>query len=682
MANREDFRDDVDPDLEEITHDEESVVPEYRQQSHPLAYELVGLQRVVNAIRLYGVEHSRAHAQTRELLSRLRPLLREVEVIQLEVTDGALLFGEMRVVEESDQGGIVDELFRDGIRVLALRKGIEADEFLELLSILGTNFHLPQFQEDTLQGLLWAADLPHVSYEAVQGIEEAVEDSADAGRGESVDFDLVCKVLTGRSREELQAVSDEDDRAKLFASLLPPGEEERFPTPPELPGGDEGGVSFGPGLGEFVMESSDDDPSEQLETLPAWAGEPDAGGDDEDPEQGAPADRDGEPDEDDPNAWGHTKSLDAADFVEGRVDQIDATPDELLQIWEEADAESTASLLDRTTSILLHTALFEEPGADLEEASPFIEQCMDLAAEEGLVARYRTTVEMLAGIVDAEAGLPGQGAAEALLASLMRLDLLLRFAHAVDPEDAEAARSVERVVELGGAPVLTAIIDHIPDVEEEAFRRFLIQRVVTALKGDPRPLTAGLRKMESGRMRIRLEALARMDNFVARDHLTSLLEHPNAEVRIAAVELIPSAHLRGVFKRLAQRLADEPEEQVRHAIVERMESEQLPALAPLLRRMVTAESFHKRSPEEKGLALGALGRCGGPEGERTLIGLLEAKASIVHPRQTETRKMAAEVLGRVGGVAGRAALTRASRSWDPGLRRAASEALERKGGPR
>ena len=342
--HKDDIRDDVDPDLEEITHDEESVVPEYRQQSHPLAYELVGLQRVVNAIRLYGVEHSRAHAQTRELLSRLRPLLREVEVIQLEVTDGALLFGEMRVVEEADQGGIVDELFRDGIRVLSLRKGIEADEFLELLSILGTNFHLPQYQEDTLQGLLWAADLPHVSYEAVQGIEEAVEDSADAGRGESVDFDLVCKVLTGRSREELQEVSDEDDRAKLFASLLPPGEEERFPTPPELPGSDDGGVSFGPGLGEFVMESADDDPSEQLESLPAWAGELQGGGGEEaEQEEGPPADRDGEPDGDDPNAWGHTKSLDAADFVEGRVDQIDASPEELLQIWEEADGESTAS---------------------------------------------------------------------------------------------------------------------------------------------------------------------------------------------------------------------------------------------------------------------------------------------------------------------------------------------------
>ena len=676
----DDIRGGADPDLEEITYDEESVVPEYRHQSHPLAYELVGLQRVVNAIRLYGIGHSRALAQTQELLTRLRPLLREVGVIQLEVTDGALLFGEMRVVEEADHGGIVDELFRDGIRLLSLREGIEADEFLELLSILGTNFHLPQHQEDTLQGLLWAADLPHVSYESVQGIEEAVEDSADAGRGESVDFDLVCKVLTGRTRDELEATAEEDDRARLFASLLPPGEEERFPTPPELPGSDDGGISFGPGLGDHVIESLDDALLDRLETLPAWFGERPSGG--ETPsEQAQAVDRDGEAG-DDTQTWGHSRSVDAGDFVEGRVDKIDASPEELLQIWEEADSENTPSLLDRTASILLHTALFEEPGADLDEASPFIEECMSLAADEGLVSRYRSTVEMLAGIVDAEAGLPGQDAATALLASLMRLDLLLRFAQAVDPEDAEAARSVERVIELGGAPVLTAIIDHIPEVEDPSFRRFLIQRVVTALKGDPRPLTTGLRKMESGRLRIRREALARMDNFVARDQLTSLLEHPAPEVRIAAVELIPSAHLRGVFKRLAQRLADDPEEAVRRAIIARMSSERLAALGPLLRRMATAESFHRRSFEEKGFALLTLGRCGGPEGERTLIGLLEAKASIVHPRQTETRKLAAETLGRVGGAAGRAALHRASRSWDPGLRRAAAEALERKGGRR
>lgn len=712
------------PGLEDITFDEESLVPEYRQQAHPLAYELVGLQRVVNAIRLYGVRHSRALEQTTELLTRIRPLLDQVKTVQLEVTDGALLFGEMRVVEESDHGGIVDELFRDGIRVLTIRRGVEAEEFLELLSILGTNFHLPQHQEDTLQGLLWAADLPHVSYDAVQGIEEAVEDSADAGRGENVDFDMVCRVLTGEAPPiGAGATSDgEDERAKLFASLLPAGEESRYPTAPDLPGDLEAGISFGPGLGEHVVQSQDDDAVEGLKEMPDWLGELGGGNLDGSPEAtqddtlplmaGAGVDAGGGENtgseagdggvqdhilaadgdhvdnvfdtarETHESVWGETSSLNTIDFVEGRTDQLDASPDELLQIWEEADAETLGGLLDRCSSILLHTALFEEPGADLDEAAPLIEQCMEEAAAEGLVARYRTTVEMLAGIVEAEAGLPGQGAAEALLASLMRLDLMLQFARSVDPEDAEAARSVERVVELGGAPVLTAIIDHIPEVEEEAFRRFLIQRVVTALKGDPQPLTAGLRQMDSRRMRIRLEALARMDNFVARDQLTSLLEHPKAEVRVAAVELIPSAHLRGVFKRLAQRLAEEPEEEVRRTIIRRMDSERLPALGPLLRRMVTAESFHRRSTEEKQLALKTLGRCGGPEGERTLVGLLDAKASLVHPRQMETRKMAAAVLGRYGGAAGNAALNRAARSWDPGLRRAATEALEAKGGSR
>ncbi len=718
----------ADLGLEELTYDEESVVPEYRQQSHPLAYELVGLQRVVNAIRLYGVKHSRAHEQTTDLLNRIEPLLDAVKTVQLEVTDGALLFGETRVVEESDHGGIVDELFRDGIRVLSLRRGIRPEEFLELLSILGTNFHLPQHQEDTLQGLLWAADLPHVSYEAVQGIEEAVEDSADAGRGESVDFDTVCRVLTGDAPagETFAPGSVDDDRANLFASLIPPGEESRFPTPPDLPGDLESGISFGPGLGDHVVQSHDDDDDDAVEGLkemPDWVGElgggalqgtPAAEADDTIPltvdggggaEGGAEAEAgagegddarnhvlaaDGDHVEDvfdtaqetHESVWGETSSLNTIDFVEGRVDELDASPDELLQIWEEADAETMGGLLDRCSSVLLHTALFEEPGADLDEAAPLIERCMEEAAEEGLVARYRSTVEMLGGIVEAEAGLPGQGAAEALLASLMRLDLLLQFARSVDPEDAEAARSIERVVELGGQPVLTAIIDHIPEVEQEDFRRFLIQRVVTALQGDPRPLTEGLRRMDSERMRIRLEALARMDNFVARDQLTSLLEHPKAEVRKAAVELIPSAHLRGIFKRLAQRLADEPDEEVRLDIIRRMDSEKLPALGPLLRRMVTAESFHKRSPEEKRLALKTLGRCGGPEGERTLATLLDAKASLVHPRQMETRKMAAAVLGRYGGATANAALNRAARSWDPGLRRAATEALERKGGRR
>jgi len=638
-------------------------------QTHPLAYELVGLQRVVNYIRLYGLDHERSWQQSDQLLKRLTPMLEELGSLTLKVTDGTLLFGDTKVVEEGDRGGLVDELFRDGIRQLTLKKGIEVDEFMDLLSILGTNFHLPRNQEDTLQGLLWAADLPHVGYEAVKGIEEAVEDSADAGRGEHVDFDEICDALVGRlpnaqglprlARWRLSAfrrsgTSEEDGVPVLLPTEpdLPPWEDDDDTDPPAKTSG-----------GSTPTPSGD--PDEQA-APPADDGSPT----DEDGGEESTADRLG-----DEASLADLSPLGTIDFIEERAEELGVSPDELLQLWEEAESESLATLLDRCISILIHAALFEAPGADLDRFAPLIEQTMKQAAPAGLVSRYRSTVEMMAGIVEAEEGLDESPPADRLLKNLLQIDLLLEFAASVDPEDAGAAKHIQQVIELDSARLTQGILEHIPEAEDPAFRRFLIQRVVTEMQGDPRPLTEGLRKLDLGQMRIRLELLARMDSYVARDMLTSLLEHPDAAVRIAAIELIPSNHVRHVWKRLAQRLADDGDPGVRAAVIHRMETEKLPALAPLLHRMVSAESFHQRPTEEKEFALAVLVRTGAEEGVKALTDLMNAKASLMHPRHGETRRLSATALGASASPRAKLALQRATKSWDPGLRRAASNAL-------
>jgi len=673
-------------DLEttDTTFDEFGKTATETTPTHPLAYELVGLQRVVNSIRLYGIGHDRSWRQSQDLLTRIKPMLDELRSVPLQVTDGALLFNETKVIEEGDRGGIVDELFRDGIRVLTLASGIEVDEFLELLSILGTNFHLPQHQEDTLQGLLWAADLPHVSYEAVQGIEEAVEDSADAGRGEHVDFDALCKALAGitPNPQGMPSLSSAQppDLDRLSGSTDEDGAT-LLPTQPDLPQWQGDGASIHELLSAGLTGAEDDDSLEPEDVDE----EVDLGLEGEDGDAGAPSGVGDQP------AEGHSagqnthyggqgdqpehSTMDTIDFVDGRANELSAPPDDILQLWEEAESENETTLLDRCISILIHTALFEAPGADLLHFAPLIEAAMRHAASRGMAARYRSTIEMLAGIVEAEEGLGDADAAQRLLRNLLDIDLLMQYAAAADPDDAGAARDIQRVIEVGGARMTQAILDRIPHVEDEYFRRFLIQRVVLSMGGDPRPLTKDLRKLEPAQMRIRLELIARMDSYIARDMLTSLLEHPEAHVRIAAIELIPSGHLRHVWKRLAQRLADDDDSVVRAAIIHRMEGDRLPALAPLLQRMSTAESFHRRSVEEKTLVLTVLARTGGTAGVRTLIQLMNAKASLIHPRLVETRRLAAASLGQTGHPTASAALQKASKSWDPGIRRAATEAL-------
>lgn len=675
-----------------------------------LAQDLSGLRRVVYTVRLYGANHEHALAHTHEIMAQLGPRLQQFGAIDLEVKGDALEFRGNPVIQDPPGGGLADELYRDGIRVLTLRAGLSVDEFLQFLTILGTNFYLPQHQEDTLQGLLWAADLPHIGYEAVHGVEEAVEDSADAGRGETVNFDEICQRILVKESHLLgggEYVLQQE--LQLFDDV-------QFPTPPDLPpledgaggGGGLGGDSFGEegfdddsvgdgDVDDFEFDSLDDlDESDSdfdfdgATAITADGEDDDEGSDDEAAELGrGPAKGDaastgersalasafGAGGLGGAGSWRSTASLRTLAFADGEQDDLEVPPQELLALWEEADRDDSLALLDKAIAFLIHTSLVGEAGFDIVQTAPLLEDCLRQAAEAGLVDRFRTTIEALRGFSDVEDA-EAADAALALTNRLLDVDLLVLLARRLDGEDANAARQLESLLEIGGEKRVRALLELVAGLPEDEFRLYLIQRIVTALHGDPGPLTEGLHRMDSAQLRIRLEALARMDSYTARDQLTALLGHSAPDVRRTAVELIPSSHVRHVWKRLATMLADDRDLEVRCAIIHRMDQDRLPALVPLLKRMVTAESFHKRATEEKELALSTLSRDGGEAAVTTLGALLNAKVRLASPKQSETRRLASANLAKIHTAASRRLLRQAANSLNPGLRRAAKEALD------
>jgi hypothetical protein len=92
--------------------------------------------------------------------------------------------------------------------------------------------------------------------------------------------------------------------------------------------------------------------------------------------------------------------------------------------------------------------------------------------------------------------------------------------------------------------------------------------------------------------------------------------------------------------------------------------------------MVTADSFHRRDREEKELAIAMLAQDGGDAATATLGELLLAKVRLAAPRQSETRRLAAEGLAHIRTVGARRLLKQAASSLQPGLRKAARDALE------
>ncbi len=704
--------DERSPEHEDVAPQDTTEAPEPSRSDAALAQDLSGLRRVVYTVRLYGADHEHAREHAHEIMAQLGPRLQQFGAVDLEVKGEALEFRGIPVIQDPPQGGLADELYRDGIRVLTLRAGLSVDEFLEFLSILGTNFYLPQHQEDTLQGLLWAADLPHIGYEAVHGVEEAVEDSADAGRGEAVNFDEICSRIMATDQYTLgQGEYILQEELQLFDDV-------RYPAAPDLPvmedeGGGTAGRAFDPfgdefgdgdGDGSGTDQGFDDDlgSSGDFDSLDGFDDESDsdfdlAGAtaitDDGEDDEEASAEPTGAPEDSKTTAernvlaqafgggisgagsWRSTASLRTLEFADGERDELEVPPQELLAIWEEADRDDTSDLLDKTIAFLVHTSLLGDSGLDIVQAASLMEACLKQSAEAGLVGRYVTTVEALRGFSDAEDA-EAAGIALELVNRLLDIEMLVILAGQLDPEDASASRRFEDLLEIGGPLRVRAMLDVATDLEDDVFRRYLVQRIVTALKGDPGSLTEGLHRMDTAHLRIRLEALARMESYSARDQLAALLGHSNAEIRRAAVELLPSSHVRHVWKRLATMLAEDRDLDVRCAIIHRMDQDRLPALVPLLKRMVSAESFHKRDAGEKELALFTLAEDGGDAAVQTLGELLNAKVRMVSPRQSETRRMAALGLARIHTAASRRLLRQAANSLQPGLRRAAKEAIE------
>jgi hypothetical protein len=351
-----------------------------------LAGELAGFQKIINAIRLYGEDHEFAISQAGSFLESLRPLLDEIGALPLEVRHDSLRFEGVPVIADRDQAGIADALYRDGIHTLTLRSGLSAEEFLELLRILGTNLHLPQHREDTLQGLLWAANLPNVAYEPIQKIEEAIEDSEDAARGESFDFGEICRRLffsgdagegtegayfvpNGATEEQIRQLPP----TPVLTSSDPvswsddwqPGEEEPYRAE-EVEHGVSGDPESAPGV--LPDEIPDRERVEkQLTRLTAV-------------EIGART-----------GGWHELVAYEESmEFLGGQRDRLEIPGVDTRGILEDVQAESLRGLLDRAAAILLYSALTGED--ELARAVPLLEACLERGAEVSLAERYRWTL--------------------------------------------------------------------------------------------------------------------------------------------------------------------------------------------------------------------------------------------------------------------------------------------------
>ncbi len=144
---------------------------------------VVVVERIEHALvqaRMYGGRHPLTEAAGGQVLDALAPTLSELGSVRFEsAPDGLWVKGELLGQEDDDSEGLGRHLHREGIAELTVTDGLTADELGRLLDILRLNLALPQYEEETLEHLLWQAEFECVDFRAVKSLMEAEAISGD-----------------------------------------------------------------------------------------------------------------------------------------------------------------------------------------------------------------------------------------------------------------------------------------------------------------------------------------------------------------------------------------------------------------------------------------------------------------------------------------------------------------------
>lgn len=140
----------------------------------PMARCAEAFNACVTQTRLYGAFHPETGRVLDQFLAELDATSAAFGALEWTArTEGFTYRGKVFYQERPDHPGIAHHLHTEGVASLTFDPGIERDEMVQLLDILRVNLSLPQFEEETLESLLYQAELQRVHYTAVSTLMEA-----------------------------------------------------------------------------------------------------------------------------------------------------------------------------------------------------------------------------------------------------------------------------------------------------------------------------------------------------------------------------------------------------------------------------------------------------------------------------------------------------------------------------
>jgi len=643
------------------------------------------LRKVTTVFRLYGAQHPETRRAAEDLDAILMPLLEDLGRLDLDIHAEQLMVGDKTVFEDDASTSFTESLYMEGVQRLTFLPGVEPDEILELIRLLSLNLNLPGFEEETLISLLWQSDLPHIQYEAVEGLVEAVEQSESAASGEAGVFgDVLNYVLSTRA----DALDD------LPPIMIPGAEQLAADDLGDM--GDallttmEGTYETVNGRGDWVVEMDDD----SVEESASIEIEVPASYDPEDKPEHYRQDTAREPDKfghdviqaaqaaglQEPLDWGvqrQSATIDTLRWAEGNREELGVPAEEIAAYWQSVEDDNYESILRQVLEVLLFLVAHPNRALEQDDVDELCRQGMQSVLDQRLLRVYLSTLEMLEMLI-------GEGEFAERVAELEALrdrwtnhealEQVCRMMPRQGPETEQLAEFIER----GGTERAVVIRDLLSTVRGERRER-LIEAVVRATRHDPAALGENLSHLSIEQLQVALTCIACIYHPSMTRSLERSLRHPSPDVRMHVLSLLDDERRAKGWKNIAPLVSDK-DGAVRVAALQALKGITDPGLEQLLRGELEPARFKGRQPAEQQALASCYARAGKERAIPALKAILEGKRwSLMSSVERTDLEAALWGLVAVGTPEARAIVKQAAKSMLPGLKRAAQTVLEQMG---
>jgi hypothetical protein len=624
---------------------------------------LKDLRKVTRVYRLYGGDHPETERIIAMFVQALVPLLHDRGNLELEVDPEQLRVGDTVVFEDDDTSDFAEVLYREGIERLTLLPGIERQEMMELVRLLSLNLNLPGYEEETLTSMLWQADLPHIRYEAVEGLVEAVEQSEAAAAGELGQFsDVLASILstqagTQADPAELVAGMDNADFADMAGETM----EGTYANIPSVDDADDGPDDDEPPPYYQPDLTRDATPFKQaLLEAAAIAGVHK------------------------PVEWSKERRSAAMETIEWAEEfraSLEVPAEQIAEYWKTLGADTFGSMLGSAMDATLFLAARPVDGMTVDEAIALSNRGMEAALTNRETGVYLRAMKVLDSITSAEQFDDPGGQLTELSRQWSSTETLTQVLNTVDTlgeEPDELALFIER----GGMDRTLAVRDLLGRIEDPVRAEVATDALLKALRHDPTFLTEGLKQLEPDQLIPLYSCMARSRHPEMQRQVRMSLHHPAPEIRMHGLRLVVQQHDENTWRWLAP-LAKDKDPDVRRTALEMLDGAPVPQLEKELRPEMAPATFASKPADEMTL----LARCYGRAGKQTAVPAL--RELIFHKRWRLLSSAARpDVLAALSGLLAantdesRLIVLRASKSWMPGLKAAGLSVMQKGEGRR